>query len=488
VSIKNQTSKKFGLPKLLPKLDAYNLELINQSKLLFELMNGFGSPLSLLFPDKVVENLSAFEAIFSKHFLQGRVYFAHKANRSSAFIKKLAITNTAHIDVASEGELQHALGCGFPGKRIGATGPKNKSFLRLAIQHDVLISIDSHAELDSCIILCDLLKKKAKITIRLSEIQATNTIKKTSRFGVPISSLDSIFLQLKKQSYIELVGFAFHLSSTSLKERATSITLALQMLEKAKIFGFNPTILNIGGGYKTNYIESRSDWDTFITNLKESVLGSREAITLDNFGYGLYAEAGTLKGSLNVYSFYDEVTGPDYLDAVLSFIPDSQESTVAELLSDSLVELMIEPGRSLTDLSGITLTKVLHIKKTKSGEMLIVLDSNKSDQSFLDHDYCVDPILIKKTENNQRINGDAFLVGNLCLESDFIMNRKINFPELPEPGDMLAFINTAGYYSDFSSNQALMQPEAQKIAVYKNRKTFCWTTDERYEPLCSITQ
>lgn len=489
------------LPILRPKLDPRNTMVLEQTELLFELEQAFGSPLSLVFPEKIVENLQEFEKVFAKHFLQGSVYFAHKTNRSSALVKTLACTQSGRIDVASQGELEHALGCGFSGTRIGATGPKNESFLRLSIQHDVLISIDSQAELETCIKICSALKKTARITIRLSGIQTTATNKKVSRFGLSSSSLEKVFALLKNQHQIELKGFAFHLDSTSLKERASAITTAVQLITQARNLGFNPTIINIGGGYKTNYISEKSEWDTFLTQLKESILGYREPITLNNYGYGLWSENGILKGSLNIYSFYDGLVGAQYLDALFSYIPESGDSTVAEILADSLIELMIEPGRALADLAGITLAKINFVKQSEKGDTLLGLGMNKSDVGFFEHDLGIDPILIqqaslKDKSNNQdeRVKNEelepvsAYLIGNLCLEGDFITARKINFSQTPKAGDILAFINTAGYYSDFSANQALMQPSAKKIALTRKSEKFIWSTDERYEPLCSLIQ
>jgi cell wall-associated NlpC family hydrolase len=53
----------------------------------------------------------------------------------------------------------------------------------------------------------------------------------------------------------------------------------------------------------------------------------------------------------------------------------------------------------------------------------------------------------------------------------------------PRPGDLLAFVNTAGYFMDFSATRALRQPVATKIAMYRDGGAWRWCRDEQYWPV-----
>ena len=75
------------------------------------------------------------------------------------------------------------------------------------------------------------------------------------------------------------------------------------------------------------------------------------------------------------------------------------------------------------------------------------------------------------------------LMGNLCLEADLITRRTVFLPRLPRPGDLLAFVNTAGYCMDFGATHAQQQPVARKVAVHRQGGRWRWCLDEEYWPL-----
>lgn len=120
--------------------------LLDDGRLLHELVEGFGSPLNLILPRQVVDNLAAFQEPLRRERVSHCVFMAHKANRSAALVRAASLTDCG-LDVASTGELCSALSAGFTGARLEATGPKAPDFIRLAVQHGVLLNVDSVAEL-----------------------------------------------------------------------------------------------------------------------------------------------------------------------------------------------------------------------------------------------------------------------------------------------------------------------------------------------------
>ena len=116
---------------LSPRIGALPRAALDQKELLRQLVGALGSPLNVILPDQVAENLDGFRQVYRSRRLGGQVYFAHKANQASCLVRQFA-AGDAGLDVASLGELQHALGAGIAPARIMATGPKSREFLWLA--------------------------------------------------------------------------------------------------------------------------------------------------------------------------------------------------------------------------------------------------------------------------------------------------------------------------------------------------------------------
>lgn len=476
-----------------------------------ELVRALGSPLNLLFPQLIHQNIEQFHAVFERHQLRGRVYFAHKANRSDSLVRQIALED-CFIDVASENELKHALGAGFVGSRIECTGPKSPEFIRVAVMHDCVISLDSQSELQTILQTRRKLALRAptRLLIRLSGFHAdhSNFLSKASRFGIATHECTSVLDSLDEhRADVDLLGFAFHVDTVNAVERAVAIESCLQFFEEATARGFEPRVLNIGGGYKVSYLESPAQWNAYTSALRESVLGIHPPLTWQNNPFGLSVDKGTLKGNLNVYSFYDGQAGARFLDELLSQrFPEYDDRTAGDMLRDNMIELWIEPGRSLLDQVGITLARVNSIKKSSHGDTLVGLNMKRQDVSFLDQEIFVDPIVLYKkggglkasdtwataeagangsteSRTDDAASAAIYFTGNLCLESDLIYRHKTFLPQLPQEGDLVAFINTAGYFMDFSACEAIMQPTARKVAVLEDGEGFGWTLDSEYTPV-----
>jgi len=123
--------------KFTPKLNQETRDIIENKEKLKELANCYGSPLNILFPNVMDKNISNFKETLKEHHLSGKIYYAHKCNKSNSFLKQ-ALQNQINVDVASLEELKSALSNGFTGDRIEATGPKNDDFI------DITRDIEKH--------------------------------------------------------------------------------------------------------------------------------------------------------------------------------------------------------------------------------------------------------------------------------------------------------------------------------------------------------
>ncbi|SCD26876.1 diaminopimelate decarboxylase [Streptomyces sp. BpilaLS-43] len=224
------------------------------------------------------------------------------------------------------------------------------------------------------------------------------------------------------------------------------------------------------------------------------MLGVRSPLTWRGHGYGLRTEGGTVRGTAALYPAHRTVAGPRYLDELLSRPAPALGRSPATLLLEHLNDLYIEPGRALVDQCGVSLARVLEVRRTNDApdRYLVRLGMNAGDVSLEEHGVLVDPVLLPRDGAPGGPDGDGagggrpvgvHLVGNLCLEADLITRRLVYLPRLPRAGDVLAFVNTAGYAMDFHAHHAQRQPVARTVAVTQDAGTWRWCPDEDYWPL-----
>lgn len=473
--------------QLTPLLKSH-LETVVKKHQIFlkDMLSSFGSPLNIVLPQALSDNVSAFNKVLEKHNIGYKIFYAHKPNKSKAFVKEAKYAGV-NLDVASEAELKSGLAAGFVGNEIEATGPKNKEFLLLAIQHGLLINVDNLDELQQIVMLTKKIQKPCDIILRLTDFASSSTLIKNSasRFGIPITQLTEAWNLLEQcRDLISLKGFSFHLDTSGEKEKIVAIENLITKIIEARAFGYEVDIVNIGGGFKVNYLANEQEWSEYNSVLKQAVLGETDPITWHNTGMGYKSEHGVLRGSPDFYEYYSKVSGANYLDGLLEGkLTKFANRTVAQVLGDLMINLYIEPGRSLLDQAGISLAKVNFVKQSSDGQTLVGLDMNRTNLNFLNQEFFVDPIIISKNPKSaNKAKGSAYFVGNLCLEGDFLYKHKSYLDSMPETGDVVIFVNTAGYYMDFSESNTLQQRVADKIAFTITDEKLSWWKDEQYNP------
>ncbi|MFC9925844.1 Y4yA family PLP-dependent enzyme [Streptomyces sp. NPDC127190] len=478
---------------LAPRLEEGLRSLLDSRELLHTLTDALGSPLNLVVPEQLEVNLKEFRAVYGRHRLSGQVFFAHKANRSSALLRRLAATD-AGVDVASVGELQHALGAGFTPDRIMATGPKNPEFLWLAARTSVTVGVDGPAELEQ---LAALVRRfglpRTRVLLRLSGFEASGVrvLSRRSRFGTPVKEWEGLLAAVERHTdAVELTGLAYHLDTTGVAEKATALEGCLRILEECRGRGLRPSAVDVGGGFGAGYLDDGEQWERYTTELTAAALGTRPPLTWGGHGYGLRNEGGTLRGSLGLYPAHRPVAGPRYLDELLAHPAASFGGRpLAGLLLEHLYDLYVEPGRALLDQCGLTLARVLEVRtQDDGGELLVRLAAAATDVGLEEHGVLMDPVLVPRDPARAGADGPVavHLFGALCLETDLITRRTVFLPRRPAPGDLLAFANTAGYCMDFHATHAQRQPVARKAAVWREGGAWRWCLDDEYWPTASM--
>lgn len=473
--------------KFTPKLNQETKNIIENREQLKELANCYGSPLNILFPNVMNKNISDFKETLKKHHLSGKIYYAHKCNKSNSFLKQ-ALQNHINVDVASLEELKSALSNGFTGDRIEATGPKNDEFIILGIRHNIVFNVDNLEEIKKINYFKEKIQTKNKIRILLRlngfKSEETKILNRSSRFGTPKSQVNKLIEYVQENDEnLEIIGISFHLDTVNVKEKILAIENCIEIFEEMFEKGLNPYVLDIGGGFKVNYIESKEEWNESISELKESILSGKNDLTWNNTSFGLRVEKGVLRGILNIHDYYNEITGNQLLDEILSSkLSKFQNREVGEILSENMIELYIEPGCSLLDGAGVNISKVNFVKENENGDYLVGLDMKRSDLLIGEQEMFVDPILISDSKEESNGKG-VFFIGNLCMENDIIFKRKIFIDKIPQSGDLIVFVNTAGYFMDFDQSHTIKQKIATKVvATFENGKTTFYM-DDNYEPL-----
>lgn len=475
--------------RLRPRIKDNVSHFLAHKELVHQLVCGMGSPLNVLFPDNLEDNIRSFEQTYKKYLLRGRIYFTSKPCKSRALVRKASLYNVG-ADVSSSGSLDHVLSAGFSPDRIEATGPKNADYILKCLQLDVLINVDSISELHT---IRDLharsgLSRKARIMVRLTGFSSPRMhfTPQDGTFGTHLNDVPYVFDWLvQNKDIIDFKGFSFHVNDVNEQQKLVAIENSLELTFTALKKGLNPKGIDVGGGFSIQYAEDADEYAAYIELLKKSVLGKTDPQIWNNGGLGYKDHNGVVVGGPLFMNHVPPHTKGDELDFLLGQRSAAfGHSKYADIIRDSLLELYIEPGRAMLDQCGITLTRVTFLKDSTWGEQLVGLEMNRSNIHSLNIKNLCEPVIIPKAERTNRKNERGmYLVGNLCLAYDMLQYNKIYPDFLPARGDVIAFINTAPYIMDFTESETLMHPVADKVAVWQEGETFKWARDQVYLPI-----
>lgn len=474
--------KKLILP---PKIHSSVQALLSDKLLLRNLASEYGSPLNIIFPQIMTENINTFKKTLLAYPHKSEIFYAHKSNQSLA-LAATACNNEVNIDVASEKEFENARRAGFDNKRIIATGPKGIHFLKILIEHDVLISIDNLWELETVAKLSRERKHKQRVLIRFSGFTSPNFSiqSRLSKFGIAYEDADIALRQItNNKNYLDLHGIAFHLDTNDINEKLLAITSSLNVFTKAHSLGHRPKMLNIGGGFRQVFINDTNYIQEYIQELKKDLLNESQKIVWPGNTFGYKFEGNKVAGIPVFHKFMDSTPATDYLNQILSSpLLSFGSQNVSEMLFESMITLGIEPGKALVDHSGITLATVEFVKKASNGATLVNLDIKRDNVIPVDQEIMIDPLIIHNRPKSEYKKGacQVFFSGNLCLERDMIYNHATFIDSLPHPGDFVVFINTAAYQMDLSASNALMKPTPQKVAVYLEKNQWQHVHDDKF--------
>ncbi len=393
-------------------------ELFIDGVSLTEIAEEYGTPSYVYSESLIKQNLEEYTSSVRK---EDKICYAVKSNSNLSILKLLA-DNGSGFDVVSGYELQRCLIAGADPKKIIFSGVgKTEKEISLALQNKIFsINIESESELERIIRISEALEIKADCFIRLNpEISSEShpyiqTALKSSKFGVDTDTAIKIAKLMKESKQVNLIGIASHIGSQISKESLVLENLD-SLLNVLKILEKNDQKINfvdIGGGFGITYKDEK--------NLSPSKL---------------------------LPKIIDKV-GPK-------------------------INIILEPGRSISGKAGILITKTEYIKESKD-QNFIVVDAGMNDlmrPSLYEAWHKIEPVVESKspTENSYK------LVGPICESADqFGEGLHIAVNE----GDLIAIFDTGAYGFSMASNYNTRTKPAEvlvsqgNIRLIRSRETF----------------
>ena len=428
---------------LEPLLDGDIAELVYSSpQSLIDLVEAYGSPLNIVWPHRVQQNVRAMRSALQGHAAETRIFYGAKVNKSPLLVRA-AVEAGAGVDVSSVHELRDALRAGANPSRICATGPaKTAIFHAELIARGALISIDSLEELS------EIERGPSKGNIRVL-LRYRPSFSRSSRFGMDAdASLKCLRRLSRPAGRFAFEGFHFHLSGYDYESRVRALVELDDLVRAARELGLQPRLMDIGGGLPVRYVA---------TQVYERFLSGQQ---------GEHYRNGQVPGSF--YPYGGPINACEWLDCLLSSQVRTGQS-VARFLRAHNLALAIEPGRSLVDQAAISVFRVTRTKSLAGGHYAIFVEGSSFSacETWFSSEFLVDPIHVSAAASRTvgRRPIQAFIAGHSCLDEDVLTNRLIAFASQPRPGDLLVYANTAGYQMDLLENEFHRHPMPRRIAL-----------------------
>jgi diaminopimelate decarboxylase len=380
-----------------------------------KLAERFGTPLYIISENQLRLTYRRFRDAFKRRYPDVEILFANKSNNGLA-IRHIMNQEGAGGDCFGVNEMYLALLAGANPKTLVLNGSnKQPEELEMAIHNGLCINIDAMDELDLIEDISRRLGKEVDIGIRLKldldplgdrhgvAMHGPGSMKEQSdstKWGMSREQTVAIVKRAQKMKNAALKETHFHLSRMTNDPRDFA-AMAREMIVWSAYLrdktGWTPPCIDIGGGWTFG--------KPYGTGPKTQ-LDDKSAPTPDD-----YAE---------------------HLCAAIKNECDKQKLP--------LPKLRMEPGRSLSGPSGITVGRVGAVKQgDKKKWVNLDLSTNHLPwAAVLDWYYHAVPVVNAGVKDSEVVD----LVGPLCNSDE--VGAKRNMPPLKR-GDLVAFLDTGGY-------------------------------------------
>ncbi len=373
-----------------------------------ELAAKYGTPLYLMDEDRIRQRCRTYREAVAAHLGdKGRVLYASKA-ASYKRLYEIMKEEGMGIDVVSIGEIFTADRAGFDLKQaVFHSNNKTDADIVYAIDKGVgYFVIDNEEEL---LAIERIAQGRQKVLIRLTPgidphtYEAVATGKVDSKFGFAIATGQATDIVEKALNceHIELCGFHCHVGSqvfdSEVFRMSADVMLRFMAFVKAQ-FGFEASMLDLGGGFGVPYIEG--------------------------------------------------VLMPD-IDREIAEIADCVKGLCAEL-GLAMPTVCFEPGRSVVADSGVTLYTVGSCKTIPGYLTYVSVDGGMTDN--VRHAMYGAPYTMLPATKMDEPKDMTVTVAGRCCESGDILQKDVPMPSSIVRGDLLACLTTGAYHYSMASN------------------------------------
>jgi len=200
------------------------------------------------------------------------VFYAMKANPHPAFLKAALEAGAVGIEIASLGEARRAVEAGFNPNRLIYTGPgKSVEELTWSVENGVrTVHIESLTEAHRLNAICGRLGKKIDILLRINadfDIHEAQTTFSggSKKFGIDEEKLDEALPQILALSHLNFRGLHVYAASGVLNvaDLLKNCELVFELTKRieADYEGVMCDIIDFGGGFGVDYLETAQDFD-----------------------------------------------------------------------------------------------------------------------------------------------------------------------------------------------------------------------------------
>ena len=372
--------------------------------------DAFGTPTYVYSRDTLERNYLAYaQALQGNNHL---VCYAIKSNSNLAVLNILARLG-AGFDIVSVGELERVLEAGADASKVVFSGVgKQAHEMRRALEAGVhCFNIESEAELELLQQVAAGMGKIAPISLRINpDVDAgthpyISTGLTENKFGIGVQQAPAAYQRAQQLPNLSVIGVDCHIGSqlTDIDPYLDAIDRLLVLIDDLAKLGINIKHLDIGGGLGVNYA--------------------------------------------------DEAPLP-----IAQFIQRIQAH-----IGDRKLDLIVEPGRSISANAGLMLTRVEYLKNNQHKHFAIV-DGAMNDL-LRPSLYGAWQDIIPTDLTQERDNHCFDIVGPICESGDFLGKER----DLAiAAGDLLAVCSAGAYGFTMASNYNT-RPRAAEVMVDGNQ-------------------
>jgi len=465
----------------------------------------YGMPLHVHYAGQIRSNLRAYMQVFNELYKNAEIRYAAKACTHPG-VFRIIKQEGAGADVASDNEARCALDGGIKPELIDVNGnAKSDDLIKTAIVKDMLIIANDIDEFQIISEMASAIGKSPRVMLRISGLDGDNLVDSLittagpwTKFGCSLNSMPEFFELLKKTAVVRFMGFHVHIGSQVTRPEPF-LFAAGKLVELSKTLqakGHKCSMINIGGGYPVSYL-TKEQWEHILGRIR---FGYSKSLEGDNSA--LWTWAGWLNGfpvskkgkeKVLIFSgkeYYCEHAKENMLRTILTgniSVDGKSVNMVSALKEIGEPVLVIEPGRSIVEDSGVTLLKVLRTRRIGGVHDMTTVNIGETSFAAAMNGMPFNRWSVAtELKTFDELPYETFIAGQLCFSSDMLTKCKVELQHKPKKGEILIIYCTGAYNSQFFAANTNSFPRPSRVLVMENGSIEYIKKRDTYEQIFSL--